>query len=75
MNSFIFLAYVYEKCRSDKQGNMKKIASKEVRLLRANKEVYNFGQGVKQTLNIVLKDLSFLSVVYTLKVYGWKIND
>jgi len=30
---------------------------------RANKEVYNFGQGVKQTLNIVRKIFSFLSVV------------
>jgi len=29
----------------------------------------------KQTLNIVMKDLSFLIVVYTLKVYAWKINN
>ena len=31
---------------------------------RANKEVYKFEQGVKQTLNIILKEnLSFLSEV------------
>ena len=54
---------------------MKKSLLGGVRLLRANKEVYNFGQGVKQTLNTVMKDLSFLSVVYTLKMYGWEIND
>ena len=30
---------------------------------RANKEGLQFGQGVKQTLNILLKDFSFLSVL------------
>jgi len=44
-------------------------------VLRENKEVYNFEQGVKQTLNIVEKDLSFLSIVYTRRMYAWKIND
>ena len=29
----------------------------------------------KQTLNIVIKDFSFLRAVYTLKMYAWKIND
>jgi len=32
---------------------MKKNRFYAVRLLRVNKEVYNFRQGVKQTLNIV----------------------
>jgi len=29
----------------------------------------------KKSLLGVMKDLSFLRVLYTLKMYGWKIND
>ena len=42
------------KNRSDKQGEHKltrkyeKVASMKIRLLRANKEVHNFGQGVNK---------------------------
>jgi len=54
---------------------MKKSLLRKTRWLRANKEVYNFGQGVKQTLNIVVKDFSFLRAVYTFKMYSYKTND
>jgi len=54
---------------------MKKSLLREVRLLRVNKEVHSFGQGVNKLLTSLLKDFSFLSVVYTFKMYGKETND
>ena len=47
----------------------------EVRLLRANKEVHSFGQGVNKLLTSFPKDFSFLSVVYTFKMYDKETNN